>query len=148
MALTAGRNTVELAEGGKRLILPVAAGAVIYEGSIVVLDASGNAKAATKAESLTTVGRAEEYIDNTGGSAGDRTVIVLRGTFIWDNSATAANKVTAAHMMQDCYIEDDCTVSSVATGSSVAGKVIAVTEIGVAVDTMYPSKNAVAASGG
>ncbi|PYG86730.1 hypothetical protein LY28_02756 [Ruminiclostridium sufflavum DSM 19573] len=136
MALTAGRDTPELAEGGKRIVLPVAAGAVIFDGGLVVLDASGNAKAAVKAEGLTAAGRAEEYSDNTSGAAGDKTVKVRRGVFVWNNTTTAANKVKPEHVLKDCYIVDDCTVSSVATGSSRAGKVIAVTDDGIAVETL------------
>ena len=131
-----GRNTAELAEGGKILILPVVAGVVIQDGSLVVLDANGNAKAATKAEGLTAVGRAEEYADNTGGIAGAVTVKVRRGVFVWDNTSVTANKVKPEHVMKDCYIVDDCTVSSVATGSSRAGKVISVLDEGIAVETI------------
>lgn len=130
-----GRNTVELAEGGKILVLPVAAGAVIQDGSLVVLDASGFAKAAVKADALTAAGRAEEYIDNTSGAAGAVSVKVRRGVFVWDNTSVVANKVKPEHVLKDCYIENDFTVSSLATGSSRAGKVIAVTDDGVAVET-------------
>lgn len=135
-ALTAGRNTPELAEGGKIIVLPVAAGAVIFDGSLVVLDASGNAKAAVKAEGLTAAGRAEEYVDNTGGAAGAKTIKVKRGVFVWDNTTVAANKIKNEHVLKDCYIVDDCTVSALATGSSRAGKVIAVTDDGIAVETL------------
>jgi hypothetical protein len=131
-----GRNTAELAEGGKVLILPVVAGAIIQDGTLVVLDANGNAKAATKAEGLTAVGRAEEYADNTGGTAGAITVKVRRGVFVWDNTTVAANKIKPEHVMKDCYIVDDCTVTALATGSSRAGKVIAVTDDGIAVETI------------
>lgn len=134
--LTAGRNTPELAEGGKVIVLPVAANAVIFDGSLVALDAEGNAQAAAQAAGLTAAGRAEEYVDNTGGADGDKTVRVRRGVFVWDNTATAANKVTAEHVLKDCYIEDDCTVTALADGSSKAGKVIAVTDDGIAVETV------------
>lgn len=136
MALTAGRNTPELAQGGKIVVLPVAAGAIIFDGSMVALDASGYAKAAVKAASLTTAGRAEEYVDNSGGAAGDKSIKVRRGVFVWENTSTVANKVKPEHVLKDCYIEDDCTVSSLATGSSRAGKVIAVTDDGIAVETL------------
>jgi len=131
--LTAGRNTPEVADSAKFLILPVDAEAVIHEGGLVVLDASGNAKAAVLAASLTAAGRAEEFVDNTGGIAGAKTVKVRRGTFVWNNSVSHA--VTKAHVLKDCYIEDDNTVSSLATGSSRAGTVIGVTDDGVLVET-------------
>jgi len=133
--LTAGRNTPELAEGGKSVVLPVGADAVIYEGSLVVLNA-GYAEAGTAAENLVAVGRAEEYVDNTGGEDGDKTIRVRRGVFVWNNSGTAENKVGVTGLLKDCYIEDDNTVTSLATGSPKAGKVIEVTDDGVAVETL------------
>lgn len=134
MALTSGRNTPEVAKA-RLMILPMAAGKLIYEGALVVLNSSGYAEPATKATGLTAIGRAEERADNTGGSAGDREVLVKRGVFVWDNSATAANKVAETDLMKTCYIEDDCTVSSVSTGSSAAGIVVGVTDEGVEVET-------------
>ena len=114
MALERGRKTPEVAEGGRFLVLPVAAGVKIYEGSLVVIGADGYAKAAAKGTSLTAAGRAERFADNTGGADGDITVKVARGVFVWDN---------------------DCTVTATSTGSSKAGKVIAVSDDGVAVET-------------
>ena len=134
MSLTAGRNTPELAEGGRIVLLQVAAGKKIYDGSIVVVNSNGYAQPGTKAEGLTSIGRAEEFVDNTSGSDGDQTVKVRRGVFVFDNSSVALNKVTIAHLLKACFIEDDGTVSSSATGSSVAGKVISVSEEGVAVE--------------
>ena len=136
MSLAEGRNTPQLAEGGKVLVLPVAAGTVIYEGSLIVLDANGYAKPGTKAVDLTAAGRAEEFVDNSGGTAGAVKVKVKRGVFIWDNTSVAANKIKDEHVLKDCYILDDCTVTALATGSSKAGKVIAVTDDGVAVETL------------
>ena len=44
MALERGRKTPEVAEGGRFLVLPVAAGVKIYEGSLVAIGADGYAK--------------------------------------------------------------------------------------------------------
>lgn len=133
MSLTEGRNTTEVANDGKTLVLPVAAGKKIFEGSLVVIDADGMAQPATKAENLKAVGRCETYVDNSDGNDGDVTVVVRRGVFIWDNDAD--NSVTAAHVLGDAYILDDCTVTSASTGSSKAGKVLGVTDDGVIVET-------------
>ena len=131
MALERGRKTPEVAEGGRFLVLPVAAGVKIYEGSLVAIGADGYAKPAAKGTGLTAAGRAERFADNTGGADGDITVKVARGVFVWDNDGS----VTAAHVLKDCYIVDDCTVTATSTGSSKAGKVIAVSDDGVAVET-------------
>lgn len=133
MALTEGRNTAEIANGARTVVLPVAK-TIIYGGAMVALDASGNAVPAKKAADTIVVGRAEETVDNSAGAAGDLTIKVKRGVFIFDNDPASANKVTQAHVFKDCYVIDDCTVTSLATGSSVAGKVISVSADGVAVE--------------
>lgn len=136
MALTEGRNTVEIANGAMMIAVPVAAQTIIYEGSLVVIKADGCAIPAKKATELIAVGRAEEFVDNSGGGNGDITVLVKRGVFKWNNDPTKANEITDAHLMKDCYIIDDCTVTSVETGSSRAGKVVGVYDDGIAVETL------------
>lgn len=132
-ALTNARDTTEIMNGGKQLVLPVKAKTTIYQGALVALDADGYAVSGKKAEGLTAAGRAEETVENTGGD-GEAVIRVLRGVFIYANTSTAANKVTAAHVLKPCYIQDDQTVTALATGASVAGLVVRVDENGVAVD--------------
>lgn len=135
--LTGGRNTVKVNNDGRLMILNVAAKEVINQGILVALNADGFAISAKKAEGLTAVGRANTYADNTKGANGDLIVEVERGTFIWENDSTAADKVTQAHLMKPCYIKDNVTVTTLATGSSFAGKVVAVYEDGgIAVETL------------
>ena len=132
-ALTNARDTVEVMNGGKQLVLPVKAKTTIYQGALVALDADGYAVPGKKAEGLTAAGRAEETVENTGGD-GEAVIRILRGVFIYANTSTAANKVTAAHVLKPCYIQDDQTVTALATGASVAGLVVRVDENGIAVD--------------
>lgn len=119
--LEANRPTVEVANDGKRLYLPVKGGEKIYVGSIVGLTA-GYAQRGKKAEGLVAVGRAENFVDNTAGSDGEQYINVKRGVYLYNNDET--NPVTAEHIMSDCYIFDDETVTSLATGASKAGKVL------------------------
>ena len=132
MPLTAGRNTIEVAEGNF-VVLPVLAATKIFEGSLVVIDADGYAAPASLDEDLVAVGRAEEAVDNSGGEDGDVSIRVKRGIFKWDNADVGP--VTIANVMGNCYISDDSTVTATALGSSVAGKVIAVESDGVLVET-------------
>jgi len=132
-ALTKERDTPEIANGGRRLSLPVKGSTTIYQGALVVLDADGYAIPGKTAAGLTAVGRAEGTVANPGAD-GAVSVDVLCGVFVYANSATAANKVTAKHLLKPCYIEDDQTVTALATGASVAGLVIRVDESGVAVE--------------
>lgn len=133
-ALTNARDTTEIMNGGKQLVLPVKAKTTIYQGALVVLDADGYAIPGKKAAGLTAAGRAEETVENTGGD-GELAVRVARGVFVFDNTAAAASKITRAHVLKPCYMEDDQTVTALATGTSVAGTVIRVDADGVAVET-------------
>lgn len=132
-ALKNVRDTSEIAQEGKFLYLPVKGKTTIYQGSLVALDADGLAVPGKKAEGLTAAGRAEETVENTGAD-GDLFIRIARGVFVFDNTATAANKVTRAHVLKACYMEDDQTVTALATGASAAGTVIRVDGAGVAVE--------------
>lgn len=132
--LTNVRDTVEIANHASRLVLPVKAGAVIYQGAFVAVDSSGMAVPAQKAEGLRAAGRAEETADNQNGADGECSVQVKRGVFIWNNTTTAADRVNDAHVLGLCYLEDDQTVTANASGTSVAGTVIRVGAEGVAVE--------------
>lgn len=124
--LTADRNTIETR--GELLIVPVKANAKLFAGGMAAADASGFAIPGAKAASLTTLGRIETSVDNTGGADGAVTVTVKRGTFKFENDAT--NPVTAAHIKKDCYFIDDQTVTSLSTGSSKAGVVLGIAQDG------------------
>lgn len=130
-ALQAPRDTHELANGARTLVLPVKASTTIYQGSMVALNADGFAIPAKKAEGLKAAGRAAETVQNTGAD-GDVSVWVTRGVFVFANSATG--KLTAADVLGPCYMEDDQTVTKTAAGASVAGLVIRVDGTGVAVE--------------
>ncbi len=130
-AATADINTPERA--GEVVNLPVAASTKIYAGTMVAIDASGNAKPAADTAGLTVIGRAEEFIDNSSGAAGDLTINVKRGVFKYNNSGT--NAVDADDKAKVCYIEDDNTVQeAIGTNAIVAGLVLEVADGGVWVD--------------
>lgn len=132
-ALTAPRDTNEIAGGARAIVLPVKGATTIYQGSIVALDDKGFAVPGKKAAGLKAAGRAEETVENMGGD-GALVIRVTRGVFVFENTATAANKLTAADVLGPCYIEDDQTVTKLSTGASVAGLVIRVDDEGVAVE--------------
>tara|TARA_B100000686_G_C16791994_1_gene979370 strand:+ start:1775 stop:2185 length:411 start_codon:yes stop_codon:yes gene_type:complete len=129
-ALTKNRNTVT--RSGDFVVLPVAATKTIYAGSLVALDAAGNATPGATATTLKGLGRAEEHVDNANGAAGEKFVKIRTGIFPYANSADA-DEVTRAAIKSDCYIVDDQTVAKTdGTGSrSVAGQVFDVDEHGV-----------------
>jgi hypothetical protein len=131
MALTADRNTP--ARDGNQLSVPVEAATKIYAGSLVAVNAAGNAVPAADAAGLTVLGMAEGQVDNSAGAAGDRRVSVRRRrTFKFANSA--ANALTAADVGGDALVEADDIVAKVSTNGIVAGKVIEVDATGVWVE--------------
>lgn len=132
-ALTKERDTTEIMQGAKFLSLPVKGNTTIYQGGLVALDADGYAIPGKKATGLTAAGRAEETVKNEG-TDGAAFIRVARGVFVFNNTATAANKIDASHILKPCYIEDDQTVTALATGASAAGLVVRVDADGVAVE--------------
>lgn len=131
--LTEDRNTIR--RDGQEISLPVAASKKIYAGSLVAKDAAGNATPGATATTLLGIGRAEETVDNSAGSAGDKTVQVRKGVFQFANSASG-DEITRADIGKDCYIVDDQTVAKTDGGStrSVAGRVHDVDADGVWVE--------------
>lgn len=124
-ALVADRNTPS--KKTRRLPVPVAAGAKIYAGALVVANAAGFAAPGSTATTLTYLGRADESVDNTSGDDGAATIIVARGeAFLFANSAT--DPVVQADLGRACYIADDQTVahSNGTNSRSVAGKVVGI----------------------
>lgn len=129
--LTNDRNTPEAK--GDYTVLPVAADTKIFAGSLVAVDAAGNAVPGSNTDGLKGVGRAEEFVDNTGGAAGDVTVKIKFGVFKFDNDDTLP--VTAAELLDNCYIHDDGTVRAFDTTpdapNPIAGKAMQIDSDGV-----------------
>lgn len=128
--LTADRNTPW--KDTDLVPVPMAANAKIHAGALVVANATGFAASGSTAATLTYIGRAEQFADNTGGADGDKTVLVRRNkAFRWKNSG--ADPVTQAELLKPCYIVDDETVAKTNGGNtrSAAGKVIQIDADGV-----------------
>lgn len=122
-ALTADRNTTE--RSGVDFSHPVAAATVIFAGSIVALNAAGDAVPGDNVATLVPIGRAEQYIDNSAGAAGDASIAVKAGVFSFENDAT----LTRAHIGDLAYLIDDQTVG--VAGDSVGVKIVDVDTDGV-----------------
>lgn len=127
-ALTADRNTPY--RDGSLVTHKVAAGAKIFAGSMVSLD-GGYAKAMVKEADKAFSGRAEEFVDNTGGAAGAKTILVRRGVaFKWANAA-GAGAVAQANVGAKAYATDDQTVTKTEAGATVVGEILEVESDGV-----------------
>ena len=126
-ALTSSRNTPEMSDFGRMQVYPVEANTTIYLGSMVALNANGNAVPASSTPGLRVVGRAERtYLGVPGqdavntasavipgtnlpaGAAGAVSVICARGVFLFaDNDGSIAQPQVG--ML--CYAVDDNSVS-------------------------------------
>jgi hypothetical protein len=121
-ALTASKMTPS--REGNLYEYPVTAGVKCFSGGIAVLDASGYVKPGVTGTGLVTVGRFNEYVDNTGGANGAKRAAVQAGVFGYSNSPAGADNITITEIGDVVYVVDDQTVAKVATGRSVAGRVV------------------------
>lgn len=126
---TAPRMTDE--RRGQLRYFPLAAATKIFQGVQVALDASGNAVNASDTAGLRVIGRAEETVDNTGGSAGDLSINVKVGTFKWANSGTQA--LDPDDKGKICFVEDNTTVAETSTHKVKAGRMVELDDAGASV---------------
>ena len=114
--LTGDRHTPM--KDGELISVPVAAAVKIYAGALVVSKGGYAAPGEKAASGIVYLGRAEEHVDNSGGAAGDKSVLVRRGrAFKWAN-AGGAGAVRQAEVGSAAYILDDQTVTKTATGAT------------------------------
>lgn len=95
---------------GKQWVFPLAAGASIVLGTMVAMDASGNAVPASATAGLTVVGIAEGF-----RGADNELVATRRGCFNFDPAASDAP--TLAHVGQPVYAADAVSVATTDTGN-------------------------------
>lgn len=145
MSLTSDRNTPM--KDSDLIGVPIAANVKIYGGSLVAANASGLATPGAVSPALTFLGRAEDSVDNTGGSASAKTVMVRRNkSFKFGNYASDA--VTQADMGKPCFIYDDGQVAKTSGNGarSAAGIVLGVDSDGVWVGPGAAIKNSATAA--
>ncbi len=118
---------------GLSLSLPAAAATLIFAGTLVALDAAGNAVPASDATLLVVVGRAVATVDNSAGLAGAQAVLVERGVFKYANSG--ANALDPDDKGKWAFVEDDQTVAETSAHKVKAGRVVDVEADGVWIDT-------------
>lgn len=114
---------------------PVAASTTIYDGTLVFGTAAGYADDDTATGANAFVGVACEYVDNSGGSAGDKTVLVrTNGRFLLNGSSLAQANVNDVF-----YASDNYTVTGTSTNNSKIGRCkeyVSSTQVWVEIDTV------------
>lgn len=126
-ALSSSRNTPEMADFGRTQNYPVEANTTVYLGSMVALNANGNAVPAASTAGLRIVGRAERiYLGMPGqdalnvssatipgtnlpaGAAGAISVICARGVYLY---AVNDGSIAQPQVGMLCFAVDDNSVS-------------------------------------
>jgi len=129
---TKDRNTPR--KGYNFVVIPIAADTKLYGGIMICTDADGNAVAGSDTAGLRFAGVSKEMVDNTGGAAGDK-MIVVEQPIIAPMDAAA---ITQADVGKPVFISDDHTVALSTTNSICCG-IIREVELAtkVWVDTFY-----------
>ena len=125
VALVKNRQTAKRSQGSHSDL--IAAGVQIFEGAIVVLNASGFAAPATAATGLRARGIADHQSDNRTGSDGAGVVKTVTGAHLLSN----AGDINQSHIGSTAYITDDQTVTAVSTATSAVGRIENVNSDGV-----------------
>ena len=130
MSLTAPRDTRR--RDGVTNHRALAAGARIFAGALVALNAAGFLVRGSEALNLRADGVARESVDNTGGLDGAKLCKVEPGVYHFENSA-AADAITRADIRNDCFIVTDQRVARTNGGNtrSIAGRIVDVDAQGV-----------------
>lgn len=114
--MLSGPRSTKRREGDIRN-LPLAAGAVILQGSIAVMVA-GFASKGQVANNLVSVGMALSTADNKDGANGAISVDVQSGCFAFVNSGT--DPVDLSHVGKTVFIEDDETIAATDAGGTLS----------------------------
>lgn len=102
---------------------PVEAGAVIYQGSLVMITAAGYLKPCEDEAGSVFAGVSRSTVDNTGGANGAYECLVETE----DAFEVASSGLSQANLNQEVFATDDNTVSLSAAGSEPsAGKIVQV----------------------
>lgn len=119
------RNTAR--NDGKYFAVPMAAGAVIGGGLMVVLDDKGLAHEGKAQTGYRVIGLSDEAYDNSTGGDGEVSALVRRcEAFYFDNDTAAP--VTQAMVGKTCWLKNAYTVTATAPaeGSVEVGRVLTV----------------------
>jgi hypothetical protein len=116
-ALTNSRNTPELADGGRTMVYPVEANTTVYLGSMIALNANGNAAPASSVANQKVLGRAEMVSNgvpgqdavNNPGAAGAISIVARRGVFMY---AVNDASIGTPQVGQMAFAVDDNSVSA------------------------------------
>lgn len=97
--------------------VPLAAGVEVFYGTAVALNSAGYGVPGVESPHLTFAGAALDYMDNSNGADGERTVLVQRPGHLaikWVNDGS----ITQAHLLKTAYILDNQTATATDGGGT------------------------------
>ena len=123
-AISTARTRDELAGAGFTGEIPVAASTAIVMGALLST-LNGYGRNAAEALGHRVIGVATKSVDNSSGSAGDKTVPYRTGVFAFTNSS-GGDAIAQADVGSDCFVVDNDTVAKTSNSGarSVAGTVV------------------------
>lgn len=128
MAMTKDRNTRTIGVGCE-LDVPVAASTKLYSGGIIQAVSGYAGEAGGNSQPV--FGISQEQVDNSSGSAGDKSIKVKRGCVFGPLKNSATDPVSQANGGADVYAEDAETICATAGSKTAIGKLTKVTSEGV-----------------
>lgn len=121
MAVTTNQVVKRQGRDGKRVSIGVAAAKTIYAGTLVYLDAGGDATDVIVDANTVFAGVAVEEADNSSGADGDITVEVYTdGDFEWTIGGTLADSDIGTAI----YGTDNFACNQTSTGQPALGKLV------------------------
>lgn len=131
-------QTPEAFPGARRYIesikLELAANVKAIKGEFAVTDNGRYAEPGkTDADIAMMLGRFADTVDNTGGAAGDKSVVIrlLNGFFADGFLNDGTSPVDADDLWVDVYLKDAKTISADGTGRTVVGKLVFIDDDGM-----------------
>lgn len=120
MSVTVGQRIIKACE--ERISLPVAASTYLYEGTMFFKDANGRAAGGTGTGANRFGGIVAEEVDNSSGSAGDKT---LKHAWQYGRFELQGSGFTQADVGKVAYATDNFTITVAPSASAVPIGVVA-----------------------
>jgi hypothetical protein len=136
MAVTANQKVKRQGRDGKIEAFPVAASAILYEGTMCFLDAGGDAAAAINTDVGKFLGIVRSFVDNTGGTDGSAGGAGAKFVEVWTDGTfelpMSGADLVVADLGKTVYAVDNYQLSETAADQPVVGHIVGIVSTSVA----------------
>ncbi len=136
MAVTANQKVKRQGRDGKLESFPVAANAILYEGTMCFLDAGGDAAAVINTDVGKFLGIVRKFVDNTGGADGSAGGAGAKFVEVWTDGTfelpMSGADLVVADLGKTVYAVDNYALSETAADQPVVGHIVAIVSTSVA----------------